>query len=341
MRPGPRNLITDIAGIAVGNAEDGPGRSGVTVVLPAAPAVAAVDVRGGAPGTRETDLLQPANMVDTVHGIAMSGGSAFGLDAASGVVDWLCRHGRGRSVGPDGVLVPIVPAAILFDLANGGDKAWPDGPPYRALGIAACDAAGAEFTLGNAGAGLGAVAGPVKGGLGSASAVAEDGLAVGAIVAVNAAGSPIMPGQAALWAWAWEQAGEMGGQPLPTGGVDLTVTLKSTGGGPDAVANTTIGVVATNAALTKAEAHRVCIMAQDGFARAIRPAHTPFDGDTLFCLATGAWTPPRDGGVWLARLGAVAADCVARAVGRGVYEADDLGGMASYRTQHGHALGRS
>ncbi len=341
MRPGPRNLITDVAGIAVGNAEDGPGRSGVTVVLPAAPAVAAVDVRGGAPGTRETDLLQPANMVDTVHGVALSGGSAFGLDAASGVVDWLRRDGRGRSVGRDGVLVPIVPAAILFDLANGGDKTWPDGPPYRALGSAACDAAGADFTLGNAGAGLGAVAGPVKGGLGSVSAVADDGLAVGAVVAVNAIGSPIMPGQAALWAWAWEQAGEMGGQPLPTGSVDMTVTLKATGGGPDAVANTTIGVVATNAALTKPEAHRVCIMAQDGFARAIRPAHTPFDGDTLFCLATGAWTPPGDDGVWLAHLGAVAADCVARAIGRGIFEAADLGGIASYRTQHGHALGRS
>lgn len=338
IRPGPRNLITDVLGITVGNAGDLAGRSGTTVVLPAAPAVAAVDVRGGAPGTRETDLLQPANIVDTVHGIVLSGGSAYGLDAAGGVVEWLRRHGRGRPVGPTGILVPIVPAAILFDLANGGDKAWPDGPPYRALGSAACDAAGADFALGNEGAGLGALAGPVKGGLGSVSAVDDDGLQVGAVVAVNAIGSPIMPGQASLWAWAWEQDGEMGGQPLPTGPVDMTMTLKAVGARLDAVANTTIGVVATNARLTKAAAQRVCIMAQDGFARAIRPAHTPFDGDTVFCLATGAWTPPDDDGIWLTRLGAVAADCVARAIGRGVYAAADLGGIASYRSCHGDAL---
>ena len=191
--PGPRNLITDVAGIAVGNAGDEALMSGVTVVLPDEAAVAAVDTRGGGPATRETDALDPACLVDAVHGLVLSGGSVFGLDAASGVTHWLDARGRGFRFGEQLHVSPVVPAACLFDFLNGGDKDWGDEPPYRALGLAACDAAAADFALGNAGAGLGAIAGRYKGGLGSASVVAG-GVTVGALMAVNAFGSPVVPG---------------------------------------------------------------------------------------------------------------------------------------------------
>ncbi|HEY0418714.1 MAG TPA: P1 family peptidase, partial [Acetobacteraceae bacterium] len=208
-RPGPRNLITDIVGIAVGNADDAAVRSGVTVVLPEARAVAAVDVRGGGPGTRETDALGPTCLVESVDAIVLSGGSAFGLDAAAGAMAWLAVRGRGFAVGP--AVVPIVPAAVLFDLGNGGDKHWGDRPPYRDLALAACAAAGRDFALGNAGAGSGAKAGDLKGGLGSVSAVTDDGFQVGALVAANPLGSVVMPGDGAFWAWALERNGEFGG----------------------------------------------------------------------------------------------------------------------------------
>jgi L-aminopeptidase/D-esterase-like protein len=326
IKPGPRNLITDVAGIQVGNAEDHRVRTGVTVVLPDQPALAAVDVRGGAPGTRETDSLQPANRVDRIDAVVLSGGSVFGLDAAGAIVPWLAAQGRGLQVGS--MLAPIVPAAILFDLGNGGDKNWGETPPYRTLGLRAAANAATTFGLGNAGAGLGAVAGKLKGGLGSASAVANDGLQVGAVVAVNAVGSTVVPGSSTLWAWVLEQGNEMGGQPPPAAGIGAALDLPVDGklGG-----HTTIGVVATNWRLSKADALRVAIMAQDGIARAVRPAHTPQDGDTIFVLSTGTAPSPPPDAVSLARLGSIAADCVARAIGRAMYLAEPLGGVPSYR----------
>jgi L-aminopeptidase/D-esterase-like protein len=333
LRPGPRNLITDVDGILVGNAEDRRAWTGTTVVLPLVPAVAAVDVRGGAPGTRETDALDPSCLVDRIHAVVLSGGSAFGLEAAAAVAAALAARGIGFAVGA--ARVPVVPAAILFDLLNGGEKGWGETPPYRALGRAALDAAAADFALGNAGAGFGAKAGTLKGGLGSASSVDADGLQVGALIAVNPRGSAVVPGADCLWAWPFERAGELGTQVPPAGPLPED---DDPGAAPPASANpganTTIGVVATNAVLDRAEARRLAIMAQDGYARAIRPAHTPFDGDTVFALATGRVKLPEPRAASLARLGAIAADCVARAVGRGVFEAAALGAWPAYRERH-------
>ena len=347
--PGPRNLITDVAGIAVGNAADAKICTGVTAVLCDQRAVAAVDVRGGAPGTRETDVLNPACLVEAVDGIILSGGSVFGLDAGSGAVEWLRDHGRGLAIGS--AVVPIVPTAVLFDLNNGGDKAWGPSAPYRDLAKLACDdcagqAGSGQFSLGNVGAGFGATAGKWKGGLGSASAVDGDGgHTVGALIAVNSFGDAVMPGQASLWAWMLEMDQEMGGQPVPAGPIPRELDVKKPfAGGPKASqagGNTVIGVVATDAALTKAECARVATMAHDGIARAVHPSHTPFDGDTLFVLATGqrALCEPRAGSVM--RIGANAADTVARAVARGVFEAEPLGDWPGYRSVYSAQLTRS
>jgi len=326
LRPGPRNLITDVEGITVGNAGDARLRSGVTAIVPAPPMLCAVDVRGGAPGTRETDALDPVTLTERVDAVVLSGGSAFGLEAAGGVMGWLAAEGRGFRVGS--ALVPIVPAAILFDLLNGGEKGWGETSPYAALGRAAGIAAGVTFPLGNAGAGLGTKAGALKGGLGSASDVSEDGMQVGALVAVNSRGDTTMPGSACFWAWALARAGEVGEQRPPTGPLELPEPEPPS---HQIAANTTIGVVATNAKLSKAEARRVAIMAQDGFARAIRPIHTPYDGDSVFVLAGGSWPLPEPRPYSLMRIGAAAADCMARAVMRGVYEAESLGELAAYR----------
>ncbi len=326
LRPGPRNLITDVAGLLVGNADDARLRSGVTVVLAETEAVAAVDVRGGGPGTRETDLLEPSNMVQAVQAIALSGGSAFGLDAATGVMTWLAERGRGFKIGPR--VVPLVPSAILYDLENGGDKEWGSVLPYQALARAACDAAGADFALGTAGAGYGAKAGGIKGGLGSASAVDENGLQVGAVVAVNARGAVTLDGQPQFWAWPFEQDGEFGDLPPPTARVSAELGLARQ---VPLGASTTIAVVATNATLSKAEARHVAVMAQDGLARSIRPVHTPFDGDTVFCLATGRFEAEGPRPRTVAGVGALAADCLARAVARGVFLAEGWEGLPSWR----------
>ena len=294
----------------------------------------AVDVRGGAPGTRETDLFDPTCLVDRIDALALSGGSAFGLDAGSGVVEWLRARGRGFRV--EGAVVPIVPAAILFDLLNGGDKDWGEEAPYRALAKTACDTADGHFALGNAGAGLGATVGhgpddQIKGGLGSASFVIEaDGrppITVAALAAVNPVGSVLMPGTDVFWAWPFEQGGEFGGRrpKKDQGPLALDSALPGEVGG-----NTTLVVIATDARLTKAEAKRVAIMAHDGIARAIRPVHTPYDGDTVFVLSTGTHAlelPPAD----VARIGSLAADCTARAIARGVFHAADLDNIPSYR----------
>lgn len=342
-RPGPRNRITDVDAIRVGQAEDHEVWTGTTVLLFDSPAVAAVDVRGGAPGTRDTDALNPSCLVDRVDAIVLSGGSVFGLGASSAVTDTLASRGIGFPIGP--ARAPIVPSAVLFDLLNGGNKNWGEKSPYWNLGKAALDKASLDFQLGNAGAGFGAKAGPVKGGLGSASSVSGDGLQVGALVAVNCVGSPVMPGQSSLWAWAFEQNNEMGGQPLPTAPIDFNSAAEAWTGSPldsltnQAGENTTIGVVATNAKLTKSEAQRVAIMAQDGYARSIRPVHTPFDGDTVFAISMGTWESHPDSRADLVnRIGLVAADCLARAVARGVYEASTLGALPAYKEVHGKNL---
>jgi L-aminopeptidase/D-esterase-like protein len=340
LRPGVRNLITDVEGVRVGNAHDALVRSGVSVVLCDQPSVASVDVRGGAPGTRETDLLDPSCRVDRIDAICLSGGSAYGLSAADGVMRWLRDHGRGMAIAD--IVVPIVPTAILFDLLNGGEKRW-DWPPYRELAYQAADATGLDFALGNVGAGFGAKAGNLKGGLGSASAVdPRTGMQVGALVAVNARGYTTMGDMAQFWAWALEQDGEFGGLPPPPRGLGLSVSharADLTHDPADAAridprANTTIAVVATNAKLDKPSAKRLAVMAQDGLARATRPVHTPQDGDTVFAIATGR-QDLGDDPLALAELGTLAADCLARAVARGVYEARTLGPARSWKETFG------
>jgi D-aminopeptidase len=312
-----RNLITDVPGVLVGNAGDPRLASGVTAVVLEAPAVGSIDVRGGGPGTRETALLDPAQTVQGIDAIALSGGSAFGLDAASGVQAWLAERGRGFAVRE--ARVPIVPGAILFDLLNGGDKAWGRFPPYRELGYRAAAAAGAEFALGSAGAGLGATTVNLKGGLGSASA-ACDGCTVGALAAVNAAGSAVVGGGPWFWAAPFERDGEFGGRgfpsPLPQDGL-----VPAAKGSPQA--STTLAVVATDATLSKAEAKRLAVMAQVGMARALYPVHTPLDGDVVFAVATGRRPAPASPFA-LSALGTAAANCLARAVARGVHEAAAL-----------------
>ncbi|MGX5720096.1 P1 family peptidase [Shinella zoogloeoides] len=324
MAPGPRNLITDVAGLTVGNATDHVLRSGVTVVLCEEPATAAVQVLGGAPGTRETDLLEPHNTVQTVDALALSGGSAFGLDAASGVQAGLREAGRGFVVGPH--RVPIVPAAILFDLMNGGDKDWGRYPPYRELGYQALADAGETFETGSAGAGTGALTATFKGGLGSASSVLENGFTVGALVAVNALGSATVGNTRHFWAAPFEEDGEFGGLGLPAlFPADARIPRTKLSPRPAGVENTTIAVIATDAVLTKAEAKRLAIAAHDGFARALWPAHTPLDGDLVFALATG-----RSGRAPAAAdfidLCAAAASTMARAIARGVHDAAAMPG---------------
>ena len=307
MRPGPLNLITDVAGLRVGNAQDARLKSGVTVLTAKAPFACGVHVMGGAPGTRETDLLAPDRLVQAVDALVLSGGSAFGLGAAEGVMAGLRAAGRGFAVGA--ARVPIVPAAILFDLLNGGDKDWDDSP-YPALGRQAFEAADTRFALGTAGAGTGAMTARWKGGLGSASAVMEDGTTVGALVAVNALGSVTAPsGQ--FWAAPWEMGAEFGGLGLsgPFDPGHEPAPEKRQGEA------TTIAIVATDASLDKAGLTRLAVAAHDGLARAIVPSHTPFDGDLVFALSTGR----RAGDPF--RLGHAAACVLARAVARAVFEA--------------------
>ena len=333
-KPGPLNLITDVQGIIVGNAEDATALTGTTVLLSGGRAICGVDVRGGAPGSRETEALRPEGLGTGVDAITLSGGSVYGLDAASGALAWLAAQGRGFRLPQSPVPLPIVPGAILFDIANGGDKNWGREAPYRRLGELACEKASTRFALGNAGAGLGAVAGAYKGGLGSASAVTADGYTIGALAAVNAFGSPVMPGTSTLWAWAFEQNGELGNQLSPKPGtiaLDYPADIKRP---PEPAANTAIAIVATDAILTPPQARRVAVMAHDGFARALRPVHTPVDGDIIFALSTGSKPLAEPWQFHLGRIGAIAADCLARAVARGVFEADPLGRFPSYRATH-------
>jgi L-aminopeptidase/D-esterase-like protein len=327
-----RNLITDLPGLRVGHAGDAKLGSGTTAVIFDAPAVASIDIRGGGPGTRETALLDPAQTVEGIDAIVLSGGSSFGLDAASGVQAWLREQGRGFQVRE--ALVPIVPGAILFDLLSGGDKNWGRYPPYRELGYEAAKTAGAEFALGSVGAGLGATTFNLKGGIGSASAQTRDGLMVGAIVAANAAGSVTIGDGPHFWAAPFEQSQEFGGGGWPRSFSADDLKFRSKGALGE---NTTLAVVATDAKLTKAQAKRLSVMAQSGLSRAIYPVHTPLDGDVVFAAATGV-KPLPDLVYSLSELGMVAANVVARSIARGVYDATALpftGSLPSWKDKFG------
>lgn len=318
-RPGPTNSILDVAGLTVGHAHDRRLGSGVSVVIADRPSIAAVHVMGGAPGTRDTDLLAPEETVERVDALVLSGGSAFGLDAAAGVQAWLRAQGRGFAVGE--VRVPIVPAAILFDLMNGGDKAWGRYPPYRDLGHAAAeDADDSPFPLGTIGAGYGCTTADLIGGLGSASQVTASGHTVAALVAVNAVGSATIGDSGHFWAAAHEIGDEFGGLGLPHPWPDDAATPKLKGAARTTGANTTIAILATDATLTKAQAKRLAIQAHDGFARALWPSHTPLDGDLVFALATEE-KPLADPLADLVGLGIAAAEVMARAIARGVFAA--------------------
>jgi D-aminopeptidase len=312
-----RNLITDVPGILVGHADDARAGSGVTAIVLEQPAAGSIDVRGGGPGTRDTALLDPAQTVEGIDAIAFSGGSAFGLDAASGVQAWLHEQGRGFAVRS--ARVPIVPGAILFDLLSGGDKAWGRYPPYRELGYEAARAASREFALGSAGAGLGATTVNFKGGIGSASQACGS-FTVGALAAVNAAGSAVVADGPWFWAAPFERDAEYGGLGLPARTPDGALAPR-TKGNPQA--STTLVVVATDAVLSKPQAKRLAVMAQTGLGRALHPVHTPLDGDVVFTVST-ARKPLSDPLLDLTALGTAAATCVARAIARGVYEARPL-----------------
>ncbi len=330
IKAGPNNAITDVAGVRVGHYDEGP--TGVTVVLaPDAGAVAGVDVRGSAPATRETDLLRPTNLVQRVHAVVLSGGSAFGLRSADGVMRWLAERGRGFPVG-EGHVVPIVPAAALFDLGRGGN--WTV-QPEADWGRRACESASdGKVPQGNVGAGAGAAAGGLKGGLGTASALTPSGVTVGALVALNPLGAVADPDSGRLYAAEFGLPGEFEG---------LTPhAARGPAGQEGPLRNTTLAVVATDAALSKAEATKLAQMSHDGLARTIRPAHTMFDGDAVFALATGEreFEPEgevpfgAEGAIKVNQLGALAADVLARAVGHAVLHAESAWGVASYREQH-------
>ncbi|MEA2835821.1 MAG: hypothetical protein QOD89_371 [Bradyrhizobium sp.] len=330
-----KNLLTDIAGVRVGHAGDAALASGVTAVMFDRPAVAAIDVRGGGPGTREGALLDLANTVERIDAIALAGGSAFGLEAGGGVQAWLAEQGRGFEVR--GAIIPIVPGAIMFDLLNGGDKKWGRFAPYRDLGYAAAAAASDDFTLGSVGAGLGATVADLKGGLGSASAVTPGGVRVAALAVVNAVGTVTVGDGPWFWAAPFEIEGEFGGRGLPPAFTPEMLAMRLKGAAAaTATENTTLAVVVTDAILTKPQARRLAMIAQTGFARAIYPVHAPLDGDVLFAAAT--CEKPVDPLVGLTELGMVAANTVARAIARGVYEATALsfpGALPAWKDRFG------
>ncbi|WP_317056613.1 P1 family peptidase [Roseovarius rhodophyticola] len=316
-RPGQRNLITDVPGLQVGQAQDDVVKTGVSVVMGAAPFTAGVHVMGGAPGTRETDLLGADKVVEQVDALVLSGGSAFGLDAASGVADALRSEGRGFAIGDQ--RVPIVPGAILFDLLNGGDKAWSENP-YKRLGRDALAKRSEVFELGSHGAGTGATTADFKGGIGSASLVLPDGITVGAFVAVNALGSAVAGTGPKFWAAPFEFGDEFGALGVSSDPGD--VQLPNTKLGQHQA--TTIGIVATDAALSQAQCTRMAVAAHDGYARALLPSHTPMDGDLIFSLSTADRTAPDLAGQLA--IGHASATCISRAVARAVFAARPAAG---------------
>jgi L-aminopeptidase/D-esterase-like protein len=330
-----KNLLTDVAGVRVGHADDWALASGVTAVVFDSPAVAAIDVRGGGPGTREGALLDPVNVVEKIDAIALSGGSAFGLESGGGVQAWLAEQGRGFRIRE--AIIPIVPGAICFDLLNGGDKEWGRFAPYRDLGYAAAAAANTSFALGSVGAGLGATVANLKGGLGSASAKTEAGVHVGAIAVVNAVGATTIGDGPWFWAAPFEIGGEFGGRGMPPSFTPEMLKMRLKGAAAaNAAENTTLAVVVTDAALTKPQAQRLAMMAQTGFARAIYPVHAPLDGDVVFAAATGE--KPIDPLIGLTELGMLAANVVARAIARGVFAATSLpfpGALPAWKDRFG------
>jgi L-aminopeptidase/D-esterase-like protein len=330
-----KNLLTDIAGVRVGHADNAALASGVTAVIFDKPAVASMDVRGGGPGTREVALLDLANTVERIDGIALAGGSSFGLEAGGGVQAWLAEQGRGFEVR--GAIIPIVPGAIVFDLLNGGDKKWGRFTPYRELGYTAAAAAGTNFASGSIGAGLGATTANFKGGVGSASAATSGGVRVAALAVVNAVGSVTIGDGPWFWAAPFEIDAEFGGRGLPPSFTPQMLAMRTKGGSAaTAVENTTLVVVVTDAVLTKPQAKRLAMMAQTGFARAIYPVHAPLDGDVVFAAATGE--KPIDPLIGLTELGMVAANAVARSIARGVYAASALrfsGALPAWKDRFG------
>jgi len=330
-----KNLLTDISGVRVGHADDAMLASGVTAVVFDRPAVAAIDVRGGGPGTREGALLDVANTVERIDAIALAGGSAFGLEAGGGVQAWLAEQGRGFAVR--GAVIPIVPGAICFDLLNGGNKAWGRFAPYRDLGYRAAAAADVNFALGSVGAGLGATTANFKGGIGSASAATPDGVKVAAIAVVNAVGTVTVGDGPWFWAAPFEIDGEYGGRGLPPSFTPDMLAMRIKGGAAaTSVENTTLAVVVTDADLTKPQARRLAMIAQTGFARAIYPVHAPLDGDVLFAAAAGEKRV--DPLIGLTELGMVAANVTARAIARGVHAATALpfpGALPAWKDRFG------
>jgi len=327
--------VSGLPGLRVGHATDPVLKSGVTVFLPDAPAIAAVHVSGGAPASRETDLLAPGNLVERIDAVVLSGGSAFGLAAASGAADWLAENGRGFPVA--GHRVPIVPAAALFDLANGGDKSALSTPSatYAALGRAACEAAaGAPPAIGSAGAGTGATTADLKGGFGAATAALPDGARVAAFVAANPVGRVTFGSAPHFRAAPFEEAAEFGGLGWP-GAMPPDIAAVVVKVAADAHAATTLAVIATDCALSRADARRLAIAAHDGIALAVFPAHTPFDGDTVFALSTGA--RPLGGPAGLLRLCAAATAALARAIAVAVYAATPASGdrLPTWRERYG------
>ena len=330
-----KNLLTDIAGVRVGHAHDAALASGVTAIVFDKPAVASLDIRGGGPGTRDSALLDPVNTVDGIDGLALAGGSAFGLDAAGGMQAWLAEQGRGFKIAD--AVIPIVPGAIVFDLLNGGDKNWGRFAPYRDLGYVAAAAAGDNFALGSVGAGYGATTVNFKGGLGSASAVTPSGVHVAALAVVNAVGSVTVGDGPWFWSAPFEIGGEFGGYGMPASFTPEMLAMRIKGAAAaTAIENTTLVAVVTDAILTKAQARRLAMLAQTGFARAIYPVHAPLDGDLVFAAATGV--KPIDPLYGLTELGTVAANTVARAIARGVYEAKALpfpGALPAWKDRFG------
>lgn len=326
------NLLTDIAGVKVGSASDERLASGVSLVLFDAPATASIAILGGAPGTRDTALLEPDMTVERVDAFVLSGGSAFGLEAAGGVMAGLAAMGRGFPVRD--VRVPIVPQAIIFDLLNGGDKSALKNPSsrlYHDLGLKALNDARTDFALGSQGAGYGATLPDLKGGLGSASTRLPDGTGIGALVAVNAVGQVTIGAGPHFWAAPYEQGTEFGGLGLPAAITPADLKPRFKGGAGE---NTTIAVIVTDAPLSKAQCKRLALAAHDGLARAIRPVHTPMDGDVVFAASTAAAGQQTCEPEALALLCAAASDVLARAVARGVYEATALpfaGALPAYR----------
>lgn len=326
---------TALPGIDIGHAADAAAGSGVTAIVFARPAVASVSTLGGAPGGRDTALLEPDMTVERVDALVLSGGSAFGLDAAGGVMAGLAARGRGLAVGS--ARVPIVPQAIVFDLLGGGDFGDPRRPLFRDLGLAALAAAGPRFALGSAGGGRGATTANLKGGFGAASATTRRGVTVQAFAVANAIGTATIGDGPHFWAAPFERGAEFGGLGLPSGMPPDALALRIKGHAAEPA--TTIGAVVTDAVLTKPQAKRLAIMAQDGLARALRPAHAPMDGDTIFAAATGE-IPLQDPLLELTELGMLAGDCVARAIAIGIYNAAALpfpGAKPDWRSRFGDA----